>query len=804
MPESTPNYNLAKPSLTDAYDVGVQNSNMDKIDAALADKADLIDGRIDTGQMPINVVPIATTSGSGGSTYTATINGITGLSKGLLLIIIPHISSTSSSPTLNVNALGAKTISRRTSSSTASGNAALSSAWLTRGVPLLVQYDGTCWVAVGQAKPDAADLHGTAPISHGGTGVTGWTAYRLVYASGEDTLGQLAFPASDGSFLRQGLGGAPYWSTPAEVLDAIGAAPAAAGLPPGGTTNQVPVKASDADYDIRWLDPNWGSGGGPHASTHATGGSDPITPAMIGAAPAPYYLPVTILPTAWTGTSPPYTASMTQLLNVQTGDYMIAGIASTGGDVDDLAADCNAWNCVSVIRPRPAALYLQCYERKPDRPLSLILVGWHTSNAVGYCYLTGHASANGGGTGTDGREIELRKGTTAIEWRYVGDATWQTLVPLSDITGPQGPQGARGATGAQGPAGQGIPAGGATGQILVKRSGTDYDTNWATPTGGGGGTPDAHASTHASDGSDPITPALIGAAASTHNHTGTYAPVNHAVTATTYGKATSTSYGHVRLSSATNSASGLSDGMAATPAAVKAAYDLAAGKADAGHNHDERYALIGHTHSGGSGSSVEYKTITVPASGWTDGVPSTQQVAVSGSVSTDYITAKYTSIAISIADRAADHAAYCCITDGTPLAGNILLTCLHDRPTRDIRMVLRIEHGGTTGYMVMTGQATPSSGAKTANGSVSTAVQTISVTGLGFRPSMVSFIGSSGKTTVTSGYGADTGNTTIARYADASSPGNVGAFTPTDDGFAITVQGAETKTLNVGWQAVGD
>lgn len=74
MPESTPNYNLAKPSLTDAYDVGVQNINMDKIDAALADKADLIDGRIDTGQMPINVVPIATTSGSG-STYTANIEG---------------------------------------------------------------------------------------------------------------------------------------------------------------------------------------------------------------------------------------------------------------------------------------------------------------------------------------------------------------------------------------------------------------------------------------------------------------------------------------------------------------------------------------------------------------------------------------------------------------------------------------------------------------------------------------------------------------------------------------------------------
>ena len=802
MPESTPNYNLAKPSLTDAYDVGVQNSNMDKIDAALADKADLIDGRIDTGQMPINVVPIATTSGSG-STYTATIDGITGLSKGLLLIIIPHISSASSSPTLNVNALGAKTISRRTSSSTASGNAGNTSAWLTRGVPLLVQYDGTCWVAVGQAKPDASDLHGTAPVSHGGTGVTGWTAYRLVYASGKDTLGQLAFPASGGSILQQDVSGAPYWSTPAEVLEAIGAAPAAAGLPPGGTMNQVPVKASDADYDIRWLDPNWGSGGGPHASTHASAGSDPLTPAMIGAAPAPYYLSITILPEAWRGSEAPYIATMTQLNNVQTGDYMIAGITSTGGTVNDLAADCNAWNCVSVITPRPAALYLQCYETKPDRPLSLILVGWHTTNAIGYCYLTGHASANsgGGGTGADGREIELRKGTTAIEWRYVGDTTWQTLVLLADITGPQG---ARGATGAQGPAGQGIPVGGAAGQVLVKRSSTDYDTNWATPAsgGGGGGTPDAHASTHATGGSDPITPASIGAAASSHNHSGTYAPVSHAVSSTTYGAGSGTNYGHIRLSDVTNSTSGVSGGIAATPKAVKAAYDLANGKADANHNHDDRYALIDHTH-GGSGNSVEYVTITVPASGWTDGSPSTQQVAVTGVVNTDYITAKYTSNAISIAERAADHAAYCCITDGMPLNGHVLLTCLHEQPTRDINIILRTEHGGTTGYMVMTGQAASSAGAKTASGSVSTSVQTITVAGLGFRPSMVTFIGSSGKTTVTSGYGTDTGSATIARYADASGPGNVGTFSPVDDGFTLTVQGADAKTLSVSWYAVG-
>ena len=50
-------------------------------------------------------------------------------------------------------------------------------------------------------------------------------------------------------------------------------------------------------------------------------------------------------------------------------------------------------------------------------------------------------------------------------------------------TGPQGPQGA---TGPQGPQGVGVPTGGTTGQMLVKNSGTNYDTKWVDPPSGGG------------------------------------------------------------------------------------------------------------------------------------------------------------------------------------------------------------------------------------------------------------------------------------------------------------------------------
>ena len=53
------------------------------------------------------------------------------------------------------------------------------------------------------------------------------------------------------------------------------------------------------------------------------------------------------------------------------------------------------------------------------------------------------------------------------------------------------------------------------------------------------------------------------------------APKSHASTATTYGIGTSSNYGHVKLSDSTTSTSGTSSGIAATPAAVKAAYDLA-------------------------------------------------------------------------------------------------------------------------------------------------------------------------------------------------------------------------------------
>jgi hypothetical protein len=55
-------------------------------------------------------------------------------------------------------------------------------------------------------------------------------------------------------------------------------------------------------------------------------------------------------------------------------------------------------------------------------------------------------------------------------------------------TGDAGPQGPAGADGAPGQPGPGVPAGGNSGQVLTKASGSDYDAHWVD-TGGGGALP---------------------------------------------------------------------------------------------------------------------------------------------------------------------------------------------------------------------------------------------------------------------------------------------------------------------------
>jgi hypothetical protein len=74
-------------------------------------------------------------------------------------------------------------------------------------------------------------------------------------------------------------------------------------------------------------------------------------------------------------------------------------------------------------------------------------------------------------------------------WTGTGDTGFYAPggAPGSGPPGAQGPPGADGAPGIPGAPGQGVPAGGAAGQLLSKVNAVDYNTQWIAPPAGGGG-----------------------------------------------------------------------------------------------------------------------------------------------------------------------------------------------------------------------------------------------------------------------------------------------------------------------------
>lgn len=146
-----------------------------------------------------------------------------------------------------------------------------------------------------------------------------------------------------------------------------------------------------------------------------------------------------------------------------------------------------------------------------------------TTLAVLRAFVKQSGGSSPGESGQDGREIELQKSDTAIQWRYVGDQKWIDLVQLSEIKGDPGNTGAmanltigtvttlaagsnatasiesnpdgsgyvlnlgipEGEDGENGVSINNIPPGGTTGQVLTKNSDSDHDLKWDDPKGGG-------------------------------------------------------------------------------------------------------------------------------------------------------------------------------------------------------------------------------------------------------------------------------------------------------------------------------
>lgn len=120
---------------------------------------------------PMQEAGVGITTEGDGSEYTAVVEGITELAVGANFVMIPHVVSATTTPKLNVNGLGAKTIRRRLSGSTTATTYGGSASWLTANKPVRMTYDGTYWIA-DVTKPNAADLYGTLPITSGGTGAS--------------------------------------------------------------------------------------------------------------------------------------------------------------------------------------------------------------------------------------------------------------------------------------------------------------------------------------------------------------------------------------------------------------------------------------------------------------------------------------------------------------------------------------------------------------------------------------------------------------------------------------------------------
>lgn len=87
----------------------------------------------------------------------------------------------------------------------------------------------------------------TVPVSKGGTGKTSWLSSRMIYALSSTSLTQLAFPSVAGSILRQGRSGAPYWTPPEDMCDAIGAVPDTRTINGKPLSEDTTLTAADVD-----------------------------------------------------------------------------------------------------------------------------------------------------------------------------------------------------------------------------------------------------------------------------------------------------------------------------------------------------------------------------------------------------------------------------------------------------------------------------------------------------------------------------------------------------------------------------
>ena len=141
----------------------------------------------DKTQLDNGGIPIVTTSGDG-SAYTATVDGISALTAGMKVTIIPHVTSTTTSPTLNVNSLGAKSIRMPITYNSSATSVGSVTSWIVKNIPITVEYDGSYWKTISCPRPSAQYLYGTVPVDSGGTGLSSVTSNSFLVGNGTSNM----------------------------------------------------------------------------------------------------------------------------------------------------------------------------------------------------------------------------------------------------------------------------------------------------------------------------------------------------------------------------------------------------------------------------------------------------------------------------------------------------------------------------------------------------------------------------------------------------------------------------------------
>ena len=122
---------------------------------------------------------------------------------------------------------------------------------------------------------------------------------------------------------------------------------------------------------------------------------------------------------------------------------------------------------------------------------SYVLFDWVTDGGSSYVCINNDGAA--AGTALTNEDC----------WAVLARAGINGTNGTDGVDGADGADGAPGADGADGAPGPGIASGGTVGQVLIKKSATDYDTEWQTwikiPTGGQAG------QVLVSDGADGLT-----------------------------------------------------------------------------------------------------------------------------------------------------------------------------------------------------------------------------------------------------------------------------------------------------------